>query len=1074
MLIPTTASTGAAAPTVGGGLGYSEPGPAVHHGLLHYLFHNPVTSTLGQTAQDFVNMAEGSAGAVVHGAYYAGTHSPLQTLHQIGPISDAMVSQMQQDFAHPLRHPGYTIADFLTLAPIPGSIAGRALTIARAGELSSRVAEVTKPFMEAGDVGGALKAAQKIGRGDEFARVIQTAEGAPGYGQPKPYGRQLRESVLYGAPKEERLLKDPSSGDLIPGWTFSKDPTIKAVQKLVDKNYDRFPEGRPPPIWRLAPAFWRDQGGRIRSATSKQAVQAGQVGTAAGQTLWKKFGNVPDMWHLAVRMVKEGTSPAVFRDYHEGILSGRNKDVTLNPRNIKETKARLQLLDQVEASNLLRVEHTAIPSAETGQTYHFDLPKLTDEAAAAEAPGIKGTLGEYLDSISKVGSDREQAFRHLGTLGEENLVRRAVAPLHDMLHGTPPVFISQLDKLKNVLAGKKGRYPDDPSKWQPLENQIKQLQENPTMPYDVAKQLVDEHGLARIHYDLPLTEKLTNFATTGYRRAFKGLSKPAPPGTITHPFKAEVLRHGGGDINTARVMALTYSEAQRYLSFYHGWERLAASLRPYATGIPEKNRRLVKLPPSMYNGPDIPRSQAERQLARRAEQGGEMKPEEAGALGLTLEAARRSIIPDLSNIWDTATKKFRSVDTEEKAPQGYGWADNRLLGGLDKANPLLSILADYPIAKHAVNFLDAVNTANKTALLYLKPSYAFPNAMSNAAMNLIQQGFMAPPNLSRSIIMWKQLPREVRQGMLASVGEGGSEALGQVSGTAFGLLQRGSRALSRLYGMGVDQPFRISAFTYEARLAGFATKEELKALVTSEKPEMRAQLEAIGRRAQDEIINYELLSPAEQAVMRRLIFFYPWIKGSTRYVGNLYKEHPVAFGLQGQIGRMEQGYNENILGNVPVWARGLVPLGPARGGIVSVANPSAFSIAETPATLLQEGLNLVSGTPNPDLAGSSELGPAERFGLDMLTAGVAGQKSAAAGAGKTAPFETALKDMFSADPLYQLYRRVRNQQSPRAIYQNQSLPADLDWFLGLGGLQSRPFNRAMANYVQYLRENPHP
>ena len=70
-----------------------------------------------------------------------------------------------------------------------------------------------------------------------------------------------------------------------------------------------------------------------------------------------------------------------------------------------------------------------------------------------------------------------------------------------------------------------------------------------------------------------------------------------------------------------------------------------------------------------------------------------------------------------------------------------------------------------------------------------------------------------------------------------------------------------------------------SAFLYEARRAGFRDWQAIEKLLTDKGHE--AELARVTERANREIIDYSRLGPHEREIIRRVIFFYPWVKGST-------------------------------------------------------------------------------------------------------------------------------------------------------------------------------------------------
>src|SRR5262249_13954738 len=209
--------------------------------------------------------------------------------------------------------------------------------------------------------------------------------------------------------------------------------------------------------------------------------------------------------------------------------------------------------------------------------------------------------------------------------------------------------------MERKLASVERLHPNNPEVWQELRDRITAAKENPPIPIDVAEKLIKEANLPPVHYDIPRLEKMRSFDTLGYRRSFTGTSRPGAPSTVTHPFKAEILRTGGGDVNTAPVQAMTYTQAQPYIALYRNLARIAASLSPSPGLIPERYRVLVR-DPKVKN--PMTRSEADRFIARKRS-GEDVSKEEAEAFGMRFEQARQGLFPQ--RVWDAVTEKIRDV-----------------------------------------------------------------------------------------------------------------------------------------------------------------------------------------------------------------------------------------------------------------------------------------------------------------------------------------------------------------------------------------------------------------------------
>jgi hypothetical protein len=146
---------------------------------------------------------------------------------------------------------------------------------------------------------------------------------------------------------------------------------------------------------------------------------------------------------------------------------------------------------------------------------------------------------------------------------------------------------------------------------------------------------------------------------------------------------------------------------------------------------------------------------------------------------------------------------------------GVRFVDRRLLGGLDKPNPLLGLM-QHGTVRGSVAVLDAINNATRLSVLYLKPAYLAPNLVGNVGMNIVQQGFAAPRNLRNAARLNAEAGPDVVAGVDALMGEGISGALSSQLGPLSQATHFGARQWSRI----VDLLPRRAAFLHEAYREG--------------------------------------------------------------------------------------------------------------------------------------------------------------------------------------------------------------------------------------------------------------
>ena len=226
----------------------------------------------------------------------------------------------------------------------------------------------------------------------------------------------------------------------------------------------------------------------------------------------------------------------------------------------------------------------------------------------------------------------------------------------------------------------------------------------------------------------------------------------------------------------------------------------------------------------------------------------------------------------------------------------------------------------------ALTTWDFINDVNKLAVLYLNPAYVPINLVGNLVMNLMQQGVFAPTNLWKSALMHQWLDGWERKMIDNEMGNGLTASLGTLRGRRANVV---NATLGHYANLAVDLIPRRSAWLHEARREGFQTKEQIRELIRladAGDEDAVERMKLIAYRANDAIVDYERMSPLERAITSRLIFFYPWLKGATRYTLRFGLEHPVqAVAL---MLAAEHGYNyqKETMGDVPFYSGTSIPI----------------------------------------------------------------------------------------------------------------------------------------------------
>jgi hypothetical protein len=438
------------------------------------------------------------------------------------------------------------------------------------------------------------------------------------------------------------------------------------------------------------------------------------------------------------------------------------------------------------------------------------------------------------------------------------------------------------------------------------------------------------------------------------------------PGT-GQPLTGAAIHSGSfGDVTT-ELVGRSALEAHKFGALL----RLRERIRPAVKAIPEsKHDILVRLDELSRTGP-LPG--IARELRDKLELGARLTADEQRQVAGKLDELRGRLFPSTRSepLAPEALHELQQLHVDGK----IGYVDRRLLGGLDK--PQLRL--EQFTGQRAAKAFDAVNNASRAAILYLKPAYAVPNLLGNAALNVLQQGFAAVPNLGRALKLSRSLGPDLAAHVDEVMGEGFSQALAGESGIG----TRAIQAAANFWGKGVDVPFRRSSFLHEAAKAGYQTPADLRRLLTD--ASARGDLVQVARRANRAIIDYANLSPIERAVIARTIFFYPWVKGSTAYAAHFVTEHPLEAAIAAHVGELGYEESQRQLGDLPSYLEGLIPVGHAKSGNPLVINPSSAAVFQTPAQVGAALAGLFEGHPNKVAALTNFPTPAVTLLTELLT-----------------------------------------------------------------------------------------
>lgn len=350
-----------------------------------------------------------------------------------------------------------------------------------------------------------------------------------------------------------------------------------------------------------------------------------------------------------------------------------------------------------------------------------------------------------------------------------------------------------------------------------------------------------------------------------------------------------------------------------------------------------------------------------------------------------------------------------------KAPDGYRWVDERML----------RTITEEPMPRSNVGKTgDWLNSLVTTATVYLKPGHVGTRVLTNLATNVIQGSWL---HAVQNRILWNALSEEDRMRALAAAGQHGFQAMPH-QGT--GAMARFARAGTNWWARHADLAFRFNSIAYEARKAGFDTPEKFSYLLSKLEdggkgltPHEWARMDNVAKTANRANIAYDRLSPFERRHLARYVWFYPFTKGATMFLGHTIAEHPFkAAGLAnaGALGRETQ---QRELGNLPSYEQGLFKL--AGGSMPLVSDFSTFSPFANPADLMQ-----VASAGQA----SSFLNPVYGALVQLLT------RQNQYGQHSNTPVADALAALFSPTPEAQIVTGYLNRSKPQATHMFPASP----------------------------------
>lgn len=432
---------------------------------------------------------------------------------------------------------------------------------------------------------------------------------------------------------------------------------------------------------------------------------------------------------------------------------------------------------------------------------------------------------------------------------------------------------------------------------------------------------------------------------------------PKRPRWLTNPYTGSATRRGTNRLDLGNALAERIHEGVRFIYLLKFRNALLSMASDTPKGI--KDPVAIRLTSKPVKGLE--------QVFAKVQDNIKLSRDERDMLGQAFGDFQKEL-------FDENLGKQINID-EWKPDPNIKWISKDMLGGLNLPSPMATL--DKGGVKVALKRVDDLNNLTKFVTLYLRPATVVPNVLGNTALMLVQQGFFAPINMTNAVkLIWGMSPK-AKMILDQFIGEGRMAQLSAEGGVGAGLLSRGAR----FFGKFQDLPFRRAAFLHEARREGYRTSRDVERLLTD--PELRDTLYAVSDRANKAMIDYQDLNNFEKSVLRRVFYFYPWVKGATKYTMQFPFESPGTSAVGAQVANIASEEERKKFGDIPFWARGLIQVGERNGLPLTVQTQNILPFTTGVQSL--QALTGLFGTgsgPSPILG---NLSPATQATLQALT-----------------------------------------------------------------------------------------
>lgn len=442
----------------------------------------------------------------------------------------------------------------------------------------------------------------------------------------------------------------------------------------------------------------------------------------------------------------------------------------------------------------------------------------------------------------------------------------------------------------------------------------------------------------------------------GRTRAIGGTLKDK---NAIHEFTGALIRSGRFATDTTRVSAKAVMAALKLDAVDTLRKRLLENALPgpEARAAAGSDEMLLKDWQPIKQNPSKPLDDNARQLFEALEQNQALDPKLAEQYGDNLFAKLKDEV-------------FPAATAARLDDPNILWVPRALYSGVfhqrwieDIARGIRSVEHETPWARLPGEVWHGANDMLRLAYLYLNPSYYTLNFLGNTALGVIHQGIFLPANLKNAMRLHSKMASEDVLAIDGLVGHGYSRALGGQTGN---VTKKIVGPIADWANTAIDLLPRRAAFFHEARKAGYVNHVQVTQLIRSARAgnsEALAKLDRIARKANDAMIDYDRLSPLERNLVSKVIFFYPWVKGSSRYTTRFALDHPYQAAMFAYLG-YEYNQANNQLGGGPWYTQSIIEIPEGFPGAGKVTDLSPLAPFGTLPGLAQSAYGFATGDKN--------------------------------------------------------------------------------------------------------------